>query len=220
MWTRDLSYHGHEENGLKRMIEIACGFDTKKLKIKKGKNLSREDWLNKEKFGYIRAMNWNRKDLDSRQLCYMASDVTLAGTIVFDIMISLIMQLGLEVLDNSYKNILEFVTPYFVNIIDRKIDQAQQHPSFSVPAEARSLIDNHAALQLSVQIEDADECSSFMNSVTEEERRKRMALQIKEVGENRLNSRKPLHAEWQKVPSERTGVGRKYAENLAVETWE
>ena len=117
------------------MIEIACGFDTKKLKIKKGKNLAREDWLNKEKFGYIRAMNWNRKDLDSRQLCYMASDVTLAGTIVFDIMISLIMQLGLEVLDNSYKNILEFVTPYFVNIIDRKIDQAQQHPSFSVPSE-------------------------------------------------------------------------------------
>ena len=128
IWTRDLYFHGHEEYGLKKQIEMATGFDTEKLKLKK-KNMDAMDKLNREMFGYIRSGGWCRRDLDSRQLVYMSSDVTLAGTIVFDIIVVLVMELGLDVLDNKYKNLMEFVSQYITRIMDRKFNHLLQHSS-------------------------------------------------------------------------------------------
>ena len=40
--------------------------------------------LNDEENLYLKTGNWNRRELDSRQLLYMAADVTLPGTVAFD----------------------------------------------------------------------------------------------------------------------------------------
>ena len=215
IWTRDLYFHGHEEYGLKKQIEMATGFDTEKLKLKK-KNMDAMDKLNREMFGYIRSGGWCRRDLDSRQLVYMSSDVTLAGTIVFDIIVVLVMELGLDVLDNKYKNLMEFVSQYMTRIMDRKFNHLLQHSSNSVPVESRSLAENSAALKLSVRIK--DQGSGCKESV--EERRTRMALQIKEIGKQRMESGVKNLKEWQKLPSERRGAGKRFEETIVEEFWD
>ena len=51
VWTRDLLYHGHQENGLKRMMKETIGFNMKKLVVSKKSN-----HMDREKFGYIREL--------------------------------------------------------------------------------------------------------------------------------------------------------------------
>ena len=219
IWTRDLYFHDHNEYGLKKLIEMSVGFDTKKLKLKR-KNMDSTDKVNKEMFGYIRAGNWGRKNPDSRQLVYMTSDVTLAGTIAFDIIVVLVMELGLDVLDNKYKNLEEFVTPYIMRILDRKFDRLFQHSSNCVPVESRSIGENSAALKLSLKI--TDEGSGSRECETIEERRRRLAKQIKETGRQKLDmgEQKQKLAEWQKVPSERSGAGKRFKESTTEESWD
>ena len=217
IWTRDLYFHDHNEYGLKKLIEMSVGFDTKKLKLKR-KNMDSTDKANREMFGYVRFGNWRRKKLDSRQLVYMSSDVTLAGTIVFDIIVVLVMELGLKVLDNKYKNLEEFVSPYIMRILDRKFDRSFQHPSNCVPVESRSLAENSAALKLSLEI--TDEGSGSRECETVEERRRRVARQIKETGRKRMDMGEQKLAEWQKVPSERSGAGKRFKESTIEESWD
>ena len=211
-------FHGHDEYGLKKLIEMSIGVDTKKLKVKR-KNLSSEDKINKEKFGYIRSGNWRTRDLDSRQLVYMTSDVTLSGSIVFHTILVLISELGIDVLDNFYENLGEFISPYISRIYDRKFNTKLQHSSNSVPTEARSLAENCAALQLSVDV--IDERLDSRGNESDEERRRRMASQIKEVGRNRMEKSEDVKvAEWQKLPSDRKRPGKSYPESHAEESWD
>ena len=46
VWTRDCPYHGHGENGLKRMFELTIGFQKTDLKRNPDQ---------RQKFGYIRS---------------------------------------------------------------------------------------------------------------------------------------------------------------------
>ena len=41
-WTRDLPFHGHEENGLKRMFKETLGFDVIKIDQKHPKNREKQ----------------------------------------------------------------------------------------------------------------------------------------------------------------------------------
>ena len=131
---------------------------------------------------------------------------------------ALVMELGLEVLDNKYKNLEEFVSPYIMRILDRKFDRSFQHPSNCVPVESRSLAENSAALKLSLEI--TDEGSGSRECETVEERRRRVARQIKEIGRKRMDMGEQRLAEWQKVPSERSGAGKRFKESTTEESWD
>ena len=211
VWTRDLKFHGHEENGLKRMFQESVGF--KKIKIDKNHPEDRE------KFGYIRMGNWARTQLDSRQLTYMSSDVTLPGTVVFDILITLVHEeLGVAILDKQFKNIEEFVAPYVSRLIDRSINEKLQHPCHSIPIECRSISENTAALALSVEIHHAGDVIG--ESV--EDRRKRFADHIIRFGrEQLLNGKSCGGPVWSKPPELRGKRGKDLCEKFELnESWD
>ena len=65
--------------------------------------------LNDEENLYLKTGNWNRRELDSRQLLYMAADVTLPGTVAFDTLICLVLEIGVDCLDKVYTDLEEFV---------------------------------------------------------------------------------------------------------------
>ena len=54
----------------------------------------------------------------------MAANVTLTGTIVFDVLLSLVKDIGVEVLDLQFESLAAFVGPYVTNIIDRSFNTA------------------------------------------------------------------------------------------------
>ena len=206
VWTRDLKFHGHEENGLKKMFEETLGF--KKIKIDKNHP------ENREKFGYIRSGNWAREKLDSRQLTYMAADVTLPGTVVFNILITLIMELGVATLDKHFQSLEAFVAPYVTRVIDRRFNEKLQHPSHSIPIDSRSLSENVAALALSEEIYYEDEVKDELA----EERRERYEKEIIRLGQEKLvkgmSGGGPV---WSKPPETRGKRGRDLAEKQEVE---
>ena len=217
VWSRDLLYHGHHENGLKRMIQEALGFNMKKLVISK-----KSEDSDKEKYGYIRAGNWDCEfdKLDSRMLVYMASDVTLTGTVVFDILISLVEELGVDVLDKKFQSIEEFVGPYVRKVADRKINEKLQDVKFKVELHERSMVNSTAAVRLSI---DLHECVQEAEAEDEEQvaaRRKVIMRQIKESSTMavRLNYR----PDWSKLPQLRKSAAAQLLQEVVQkeESWE
>ena len=212
VWTRDLKFHGHNNNGLKRMFQESVGF--KEIKI------SKDHPEDREMFGYIRTGNWNKEaeKLDSRQLTYMAADVTLPGTVVFDLIITLISELGVATLDQHYESLEEFVAPYVINIIDRRFNEKLQHSSHSIPVEIRSLRRNVAAIALSEEIINQDEVSDEHA----EARRERAEEQIQQLGEEKLAKATSFNTPmWLRPPEERGERGRHLVEKVVVEeSWE
>ena len=213
VWTRDLEYHGHEENGLKRMFEETVGF--KQIKITK------KHPENRDKYGYIRSGNWANEKLDSRQLTYMAADVTLPGTVVFEIIINLIRELGVATLDQQYENLEEFVAPHVINIIDRIFNEKLQHSSHSIPIESRSLRGNVAAIALSEEISNPDQVNDEPAEPAEV-RRERFQEEIIRLGQEKLEKGKSHHGpNWNKPPEMRGWRGKAMAEKVVIEeSWE
>ena len=206
-WTRDLPFHGHEENGLKRMFKETLGFDVIKIDQKHPKN--------REKFGYVRAGSWRNENLDSRQLVYMAGDVTLAGTVVFDIIVNLIEELGVAVLDSPFESLEEFVSPYFSRLVDRSINRKLQNPANAVPVESRSLVHNVAGVQLTVPVNVTEDIASELP----EERREKYFQEIKKSGEEKMKSSGGTQW-WQKRPELRMKKGEAYPEKIEEEYWD
>ena len=185
VWTRDLQFHEHSNNGLKVLFQKSVGIDTEKLVYSFKKN----DVETLKKYGYVRAGNWNTSEIDSRQILYMSSDVSLAGTVVFDIIIAIVLEVGVEVLDKKFASFREFIGPYVENVIDRTWDNRKQADWYEVPVTERSLLNNKAALRLSIP-----NFFSFEEEESENEkvlRRERFAINIvknarKESYERRL----------------------------------
>ena len=119
----------------------------------------------------------------------MSSDVSLAGTVVFDIIIAIVLEVGVEVLDKKFASFREFIGPYVENVIDRTWDNRKQADWYEVPVTERSLLNNKAALRLSIP-----NFFSFEEEESENEkvlRRERFAINIvknarKESYERRL----------------------------------
>lgn len=213
VWTRDLKFHGHEENGLKRQIQEAIGFNMKLLKSMKGQEKDI-----KERFGYIRSGNWATQTLDSRQLAYMASDVTLSGTVVFDRLVCTIMELGINVLDQHFSNLAEFVDPFVNKLIDRQWNDKKQHITHQVRPEKRSLVECIAGLELSVDV-----AEGHGDDTKDEERRMKQQQLIVERGWETFRkgkiSQKIPGPMWCKNPERRRYTG--HAEVLEKEElWE
>ena len=170
VWTRDLQFHEHSKNGLKVLFQRSVGIDTEKLCSKK------KDVETLKKYGYVRAGNWNTSEIDSRQILYMSSDVSLPGTVVFDIIIAIVLEVGVQVLDEKFNSFREFIWPYVENVIDRTWDNRKQSDWYEVPVTERSLLNNNAALRLSVP-----NFFSFEEEESESEkvlRRERFAMNI------------------------------------------
>ena len=146
VWTRDLQFHGHSNNGLKVLFQKSLGIDTQKLVF----NYKKNDVKTLRKYGYVRAGNWDTSKLDSRQILYMSSDVSLTGTVVFDIFIAIVLEIGVKVLDEKFNSFGEFIGPYVENVIDRTWDKSKQSDWYEVPVTERSLLNNNAALRLSI----------------------------------------------------------------------
>ena len=142
-----------------------------------------------KKYGYVRAGNWNTSEIDSLQIPYMSSDVSLPGTVVFDIIIAIVLEVGVKVLDEKFNSFREFIWPYVENVIDRTWDTRKQSDWHEVPVTERSLLNNNAALRLSIP-----NFSTFEKEESEKEkvlRRERFAINIvknarKESYEGRL----------------------------------
>ena len=154
--------------------------------------------LNDRKNLYIKTGNWNRKELDSRQLLYMAADVTLPGTVVFDTLICLVLEIGVDYLDKVYTDLEEFVRPYVSNIEDRLWNDKLQHERYSIHPAERSLSTNVAALRLSVEIE-VTENEAYEDV---EDRRTNIMKQIEERG-MLLSNRPNMTPRWLKSPEKR-----------------
>ena len=72
---------------------------------------------------------------------------------VFDTLICLVLEIGVDYLDKVYTDLEEFVRPYVSNIEDRLWNEKLQHERYSIHPAERSLSTNVAALRLSVEIE-------------------------------------------------------------------
>lgn len=149
---------------------------------------------------------------------YMAADVTLPGTVVFDILITLIRELGVATLDKHFQSLEAFVAPYVTSIIDRRFNEKLQHPSHSIPIDSRSLSENVAALALSEEIYHEDQVKDELA----EERRERYEKEIIRLGQEKLVKGMSCGGPvWSKPPEMRGKRGRDIAEKLAVEeSWE
>merc|ERR1711888_47232 len=58
--------------------------------------------------------------------------------------------LGVKVLDEKFNSFGEFIGPYVENVIDRTWDKSKQSDWYEVPVTERSLLNNNAALRLSI----------------------------------------------------------------------
>ena len=148
----------------------------------------------------------------------MAADVTLPGTVMFEIIINLIRELGVATLDQQYENLEEFVAPHVINIIDRTFNEKLQHSSHSIPIESRSLRGNVAAIALSEEISNPDQ----VNDEPAEARRERIEEEIIRLGQEKLEKGKSHHGPiWNKPPEMRGWRGKAMAEKVVIEeSWE
>ena len=101
---------------------------------------------------------------------------------MFDVLLSLVKDIGVEGLDLQFENLAAFVGPDVTNFIDRSFNTKLQHEAHAVELHERSLVKNVAGLRLSVDLheddveEDNDEEQMFAD------RRERLMKNIKTAG--------------------------------------
>ena len=156
--------------------------------------------------------NWNRNPLDSRQLTYMAGDVTMTGTVVFDLILTLIMELGVHVLDVEFEGLEQFMAPFMNRLEDREWNNKFQHECHRVPVESRSLITNEAGLRLSRVVLEYP----VVGAEDEESRRKRLQKQIARIGKQKFQDARQVPV-WMQPPEERGWRGIAFCEKKEEE---
>ena len=157
--------------------------------------------------------NWARNPLDSRQLTYMAGDVTMTGTVVFDLIVTLIMEIGVHVLDEEYSGLEEFMIPHMTRLEDREWNNKLQHECHRVPVNNRSLATNVAGLRLSRAVRYSAVDVGAENEVT---RRKRLQEQISRKGSEKFNEARQVPS-WMQHPEERGKEGKLFCEKKEQE---
>ena len=203
--TRDLKKSDHLHNSLGAMIGSATGQSFDKIK-----NPKKYDHRDRMKFGYIRALNWDRK-LDGLQYTYAAFDVIAPHIIMYDYMCELVY---IEELESRFKSFKDYLHHFLNKLVDRELNPKKAHVMYAVPLDERDPRTGYAALDLSEEIE---ENLDGLGMEMPEERRVRMMETIKLNGEEKWrsakkiwvkNGKQKLPPQWMRHPDLRDDSGR------------
>ena len=135
----------------------------------------------------------------------------MTGTVVFDLIVTLILELGVHVLETEYEGLDEFMAPYMIRLEDREWNNKLQHECYRVPIESRSLVSNVAGLRLSRTV-----IHPAVHTEKEETRRKRLQEQIARNGIKKFHEARQVPT-WMQPPEERGEKGKVFCERKEKE---
>ena len=214
--TRDLKHSDHVHNGLGAMIESATGQNVDKIK-----NPKKYDQKVMFKFGYIRSHNWSRK-LDGPQMAYAGFDVAAPHIIIYDYLLELLAERDIEDLDKRVTGFQDVFNDALKRMVDRELDCKKSHVMHAVPQSKRNLKTNHAAIELSIRI---DEHLEGLAQELPEERRMRMVEKIKANGQEKWSGalqiwirdgKHKIPPVWMKHPELRNADNRNMAKRMKL----